>query len=172
MNSANKNNTSPSYFKEVQRFTQWWIWIILAIICFPTIIGLYKQLVLHTPWGNNPMSDTGLICLSLFLFLITAFILSIQLKTEIDDKAINMHFSPLLKKQIKWEDIRSVRIVNYGFVGGWGIRLCNRKYGTIFNIKGNKGLSIVLHNGKKLLIGTQQENKLKDIIKTIQENKL
>jgi hypothetical protein len=93
------------------------------------------------------------------VFGIIAFIASMRLKTEIDQNHIKIHFYPLLKKQFKWSEIKHVEVVNYGFVGGWGVRFWP-KYGTIYNIKGNKGLAIELLNGKKLVIGTQKESEL------------
>lgn len=49
--------------------------------------------------------------------------------------------------------------VNYGFVGGWGIRPWTR-YGTVYNTRGQEGLAIELKNGKKFLIGTQNQAEL------------
>lgn len=88
---------------------------------------------------------------------------SIRLKTEIDQKEIRISFLPFIKKTIKWEDIKSVKTVNYGFVGGWGIRF-STKYGTVYNTKGNKGMLVELKNGKKVCIGTQKKNELNEII--------
>ena len=64
---------------------------------------------------------------------------------------------------MSWKEIKKVEIVTYGFVGGWGIRLWT-KYGTVYTIKGNKGLAIELLNGKKFLIGTQKETELNKIV--------
>ena len=52
--------------------------------------------------------------------------------------------------------------MNYGFVG-YGIRL-GSKYGTVYNMKGNRGLAIELNNGKKFVIGTQKEMELKNVV--------
>jgi hypothetical protein len=87
----------------------------------------------------------------------------IRLITEIDKEEIRINFFPFVKKQISWKEIKSVEIVNYGFVG-WGIRLWT-KYGTVYNTKGNRGLAIELLNGEKYLIGTQRENEVKEMIK-------
>ena len=57
-------------------------------------------------------------------------------------------------------------IVNYGFVGGWGIRLWT-KYGTVYNMRGNKGLAIALTDGNKFLIGTQKPEELTAILEKI-----
>lgn len=85
-----------------------------------------------------------------------------RLKTEIFQDEIRINFFPFVKKRINWNEIKSVEIVNYGFVG-WGIRLWT-KYGTVYNTKGNKGLAIELLNGKKFLIGTQMEKELNVVV--------
>jgi len=36
--------------------------------------------------------------------------------------------------------------------------------GTTFNISGNKGIQLLLNNGKKILIGTQLEEKAKEVL--------
>ena len=62
--------------------------------------------------------------------------------------------------------MKHAEIVNYEFVGGWGIRLWT-KYGTVYNTKGDKGLAIELQNGKKFLIGTQKATELSKIIEKV-----
>ena len=152
-------------FKEQQKFTQWWLWMILLGIGIIPIFGIYKQLILKEKFGDKPMSDLGIIIFSAFVFGLIALFWFIKLKTQIDHNEIRMNFYPFVKKRITWNEIKSTQIINYGFVGGWGIRLWT-KYGTIYNIKGNKGLAIELTNGEKLLIGTQKELELKTCIET------
>ena len=48
-------------FKEEQKFTQWWLWVILIPIGILPIFGIYKQLILGEKFGDKPMSDLGLI---------------------------------------------------------------------------------------------------------------
>lgn len=153
-------------FKEEQKFTQWWLWLILIPIAILPIFGMYKQLILGENFGNNPMSNIGLILFSIFIFSLIGLIFLIKLKTKIDENGIWMNFYPFVKKKFNWKEIKTIAVVNYGFVGGWGIRFWTR-YGTVYNIKGNKGLAIELINGKKILIGTQKENELKQLIKSI-----
>ena len=151
-------------FKEEQKFTQWWLWLILIGIGLLPIYGIYKQLILGEQFGDNPMSDLGLIIFTVFVFGLIAMFWYMRMITEIDQNEIRMSFFPFVKKRVKWKEIKNAEVVNYGFVGGWGIRLCT-KYGTVYNIKGNKGLAIELLNGKKFLIGTQKETELSEIIK-------
>jgi hypothetical protein len=156
-------------FKEEQKFSQWWLWIIIVTIGIIPIYGIYKQLILGVKFGNNPMSDLGLIIFSIFIFALIWLFLIMKLKTTIDEHEIQMSFFPFVKKKINWSEIKKADVVNYGFVGGWGIRLWT-KYGTVYNMKGNKGLAIELLNGKKILIGTQKEAELRRVVKKLVTN--
>lgn len=150
-------------FKEEQKFNQWWLWLILILMGVLPIIGIYKQLILEEKLGDNPMSDISLLIFSIIMFSLVGLFLIMKLKTSIDKNGINMYFFPFIKKSVDWQQIKNVKVVNYGFVGGWGIRLWT-KYGTVYNVKGDKGLEIVLKSGKKFLIGTQKETELSTII--------
>ncbi|MBJ2175825.1 hypothetical protein JBL43_16340 [Aureibaculum sp. A20] len=60
-----------------------------------------------------------------------------------------------------WNDISKVYVRKYNAIteyGGWGFRgYIFKTGGKAFNVMGNKGIQIVLKNGKKMLIGTQKE---------------
>jgi hypothetical protein len=151
------------YFKEEQRFTQWWLWLILIAVALIPVYGIIKQVIGGEQFGDNPLSDFGLIFLLIFMIGFLALFWIMKLSTEIDDASIKMNFYPFTKKEIKWTEIKSAEVLNYGFVGGWGIRL-GTKYGTVYNTSGNIGLAIVLKNNQKLCIGTIKETELKEVI--------
>ena len=153
-------------FTEEQKFTQWWLWIILIGIGILPIVGIYKQLILGEKFGNKPMSDIGLLFFAILIFSLIALFWSIRLTTKIDKTGIKFQFFPFVNKEVLWNDVKSAKIVNYGFVGGWGIRL-GTKYGTVYNIKGKNGLAIEMNNGKKILIGTQKVTELNKFISEI-----
>lgn len=150
-------------FTEKQKFTQWWVWVILIGIAAIAIIGIVKQLIFKEPFGDKPMSDLGLVLFAVLVFVFVSFFIIMRLDTVIDRSGIKMHFVPLVKKEVKWEDVKSLSVVNYGFVGGWGIRF-GSSYGTIYNVKGKMGLAIELKNDKKFLIGTQKPEEIQKII--------
>ncbi len=150
-------------FKEEQKFTQWWLWLTLIGIGIIPIFGIYKQIILGEKFGNNPMSDLGLIIFCVFIFGLIALFMVMKLETEIDQTKIRIKFFPFVNKRVNWTDIKKAEIVNYRFVGGWGIRLYT-KYGTVYNTKGKKGLAIELLNGGKILVGTQKEAELNKVI--------
>jgi hypothetical protein len=51
-------------FREEQRFSQWWLYLLLGGVAAGTTIlfsfGIFKQLVHGQPWGDRPMSYTEL----------------------------------------------------------------------------------------------------------------
>jgi len=163
-------------FEETQRFKQVWIWITIIFVGLIPIgifgIGLYQQVIRRHPFGNHPMSDNGLIIsffliVVLFLFLLLLFG-SLRLITVINETGISFRFFPFHLKYhlIHWDEIEKYEVVKYNPIrdyGGWGIR-CGKK-GKAYNVSGDKGLELILKNGKRLLIGTQMEKEMKDYLK-------
>lgn len=147
-------------FSEQQKFTQWWIWLILIGVAVNPIYGLYKQIYLGEQFGDKLMSNFGLFFYLILSFLVLILFLVMKLNTTINSDGIQMSFFPFKTKKVNWAEIKNVEVINYGFVGGWGIRLWT-KYGTVYNIKGNKGVFIELKNGTKFLIGTQKGEEMK-----------
>jgi hypothetical protein len=159
-----------THFIEEQKFTQWWLWLILGLAGVLTTFKIYDQIILEESFGTNSGSNFGVISSSAFIFFCLLYFSLMKLKTKIDEEKIQIRFFPMVKKTIRWTDIQKAEVVNYGFVGGWGIRLWTQ-YGTAYNIKGNKGLAIELVNGKKYLIGTQKAAEMSEIVKRAYEPK-
>ena len=101
-------------FKETQKFSQWWLWLILLFIGALPILGIYKQLIIGEKFGDKPISDLGLIIFAVFVFSLIAMFWFVQLKTEIDQNEIRMRFFPLVKKRVSWEEIKNAEIVITG----------------------------------------------------------
>lgn len=156
-------------FTETQKFAQLWIWLLLFGVTLLPVYGLYQQVILKEPFGDNPMSDTGLIIWVVAMLALMVFFRSMKLNTHINDSYIRITFFPLMRKTIAWNEVKHAEVLNYGFVGGWGIRLWT-KYGTVYNVKGKEGLQLVLKNGKKYLIGTQKPEEIRKIINKLYHN--
>ena len=151
-------------FEETQGFNQWWIWLLLiGVACIP-FYGVVQQVILGNPIGNRPISNTGMIIFAVSMAAFLLFFFLLKLNTTIDQQGIKMSFFPLTKKEISWDQIETTEVINYGFVGGWGIRYFT-KYGTVYNTKGNMGLLITLKEGEQFVIGTQRPDELKSFLK-------
>jgi len=154
-------------FQETQRFNQWWMVLIAFAMTGLMSYALIQQLVFDIPFGNRPASDTVLVLIAVFVFALFGLLQFISLRTTIDASGIRIKFHPFGGKVFKWEDVERYEVLNYGFVGGWGIRPWTR-YGTVYNVKGNMGLAIQLRNGKKYLIGTQKADELRSVLQSFQ----
>ena len=136
---------SRVYFKETQKFSQWWLWLLLLSI---------GALLFYMGPANLG---------ALIILVISLLFLFMRLSTQVDEEGIRFRFFPFVKRDYKWNEIASARLVDYGFVGGWGIRLFT-SYGTIYNVKGSKGLAVELKDGKKFCLGTQKPEELQQAL--------
>jgi hypothetical protein len=154
-------------FTEKQKFTHWWIWIILlGFNCF-FLYGIYRQIIMKEIFGDNPMSNAELLLVYAFLLVITLFFIIMRLETKIDKEGIYVRLFPLHVnyKFFKWNDIEKAYIRKYNPIlefGGWGIRFGFK--GMAYNVSGNKGLQLEFRNGYKLLIGTNRAEDLNYIL--------
>lgn len=138
-----------SLFTEKQRFTQWWFWLIILLV---VAFAFYYE--------ESTLERVVALIIPLFLFIL-------NLETEISQEGISVRFFPfhLKKKFFAWDEIAKAEVREYSPLleyGGWGIR--RGKSGVAYNVKGNIGLQLVLKNGKKILIGTQKAEELKQIL--------
>jgi len=142
-------------FSETQKFAPWVTWLIAGIV----LVMVLACALVFMSLDLTPLLKTiiliGIVISTLPIFLIKL----LRLKTEFDTQEIRMNFSPLSKKVFKWSDIESAKLIDYGFVGGWGIRMMT-KYGTVYNTQGSEGLLLKFKNGKSVVIGTQRSEDL------------
>jgi hypothetical protein len=154
-------------FTEEQKMTQWWLWLLILGVSVLPFVGIYQQVYRGEPWGDKPSSDLGLIIMAGLMLSLILLFWSFKLKTRIDNQGIRIKFVPFVDRYFQWSEIQSAEVVNYGFVGGWGIRL-GTKYGTVYNIKGNKGLALQMKSGQKYLVGTQKETELRSVLESLE----
>lgn len=153
-------------FQEKQSFRQLWLWLLLALLDGLILWGLVQQFLLKTPFGNNPMSNSGLVITALLMLLFNVFFFLLQLQTRITEEGIAIRFYPVQKNErmYKWSELKEVYLRDYKPIrefGGWGIRT------GAYNVSGNKGLQLIFKNGEKLLIGTNKEDELKGLLSVL-----
>lgn len=157
-------------FTEKQKFTQWWIWLILLSINGMFLYVIYRQIILNELFGDNPMSDVGLLVMFVFTVFLSLFFVIMKLETNVDKEGIHVRLFPLhLKfKHFKWEEIDKAYVRKYHPIrefGGWGLRLGFN--GFAYNVKGNYGLQLEFKNRKKLLIGTCKVEELDAVLRQL-----
>ncbi len=163
-------------FNETQRFTQWFIWLPLAL--FLGILGYfcYQWFALGEAVGTvGPDARAEQLLIILFSAPVLLLFYSIKLKTLIDEKGIHYRFIPFhfSQKTILWSDMKICHVRQYSPIqeyGGWGYRFTFRN-GRAYNIRGNKGIQIELATGKKILIGTQEATVVQQLIDRYKKGK-
>ena len=55
-------------FKEQQKFTQWWSWLLLIGLGDIAVYCIIQQFLFGIDFGDKPMSNIGLIIFTLFVF--------------------------------------------------------------------------------------------------------
>ena len=94
------------FFKEEQKLKFVWIFLFLAILSFIFLFyALFQQLILHKPWGSEPMPDSGLILVNiiipLFLFSFYLIFRNSKLIIEVKEDGIYLRYPPqIIKNQI------------------------------------------------------------------------
>ena len=143
-------------FQETQRFNQWWVYLVM--------IGLVLVLLLQFNFMEAFLNQLTVdkVMPSIIVGLILVLFLTLKMSTTITEEKILIRYFPFLRKEFLWEELNNSQVIDYGFVGGWGIRLWT-DYGTVYNVRGSQGLHIQTAD-RQYVIGTQKEEKLRSSI--------
>ena len=168
MDSNNQPQNNPILIEEIQIFRHWLLWTIILVIFTPLLGILFYQFFTGNPVGNNPASNGVLLAIILIYYVpMITLMLYAKLTVRIGNEAIyygwNIPNNELNK--IDWKEVDSIDIITYRFTG-YGYRL-TKKYGIVYNTKGNKGLQIVKKSGEKILLGTLKPEELKSALQNL-----
>jgi hypothetical protein len=163
--------------KSGERFfeeTQWlretrWIWFVAMLWCLityiPVVYAVYWQLIAGQPVGNRPLSDQGLIILSIALPVMTIIFISIvrmiRLHVYVDGTGIHYNFFPSSRG---WRQIHRTEILAYevrekkNFFEHLRRLYSNNRITKIrsMTIHGSMIVCLGLKNRWKIMIGTQR----------------
>ena len=153
-----------AHFEEKQKFTQGWLWLIVAsatiLVLGVFANGMYQQLFLGTPWGDRPLSDDQLIIVS--VLTITAIVLTLllifnaSLEIIVDRTSISYRYFPIVRK---WKRLEREEILSFTArkfpVANYGVRRDLSGNRTL-TISGYNAVELTTHNGKTVTIGTQK----------------
>ena len=141
-------------FEENQKFTQWWLWVIL--LSFPIIS--------FGPFDENTININYVLIGFFIPFLFYLF----ELRLKVSAEGLHYQFFPFHLKShiIKLEDIEKFKAMEYSPLkgyGGWGIKYGFK--GKAYNVSGNKGVKIFLNNGTNIMFGSLKSSELAKAMK-------
>jgi hypothetical protein len=143
-------------FTEEQRFIRYW-WFISLPAMIPLMFAIVNR--------DEANASSGIIAIS-GVAVVMLLLTTLKLSTRVDQHGISFSYFPLVRNtRIMWAEVlrASVHKTNPLFeYGGWGVRMFWRK--KAYNVWGTKGLVIELKNGKHVMIGTNQPERLTDYL--------
>ncbi|UCF43902.1 MAG: hypothetical protein JSV99_02975 [Planctomycetota bacterium] len=164
------DNETDVIFREVQRFSLWLRWMITISMVLAIVIdcvALQKKSSQQAPPDILP--TILLIAVGILLpIAVSVLFWLLKLETEVRTDGLYIRFFPfhIQYKKFTAEDLSEYYARTYRPIleyGGWGIR-CGWRGGRAYNVSGNKGVQLVLKNGKRLLIGSQKAEELADAL--------
>lgn len=161
-------------FREVQRFRQLWIWVIVIFLMGLSWYSFIQQIVSRIPFGTRPAPD--LVVIGMWILFGLAFPLvtyMVGLITEVHGDGLYIRFIPFHRKfrTMPFEAIQTYEARTYRPLreyGGWGIRYGAK--GKAYNVNGNRGVQLVLISGRQILIGSQKPEELVMAIERAKRN--
>lgn len=150
-------------FEESQKFSQPWVWLLMLVAAVPMWLIFLWQIVLARPVGRNPIPDSILLVVFAIVGIgLPALFYFLTMNIVLEESGIRITMTPWTNRLISYSDITSAIAREYNPVkeyGGWGVR-SSRKNGIAYNIKGTRGVQLVLSDGKRILLGSQRADEL------------
>jgi hypothetical protein len=158
---------SQPLFHEEQSFGQLRLRLMLALPPAALSVLLVWQVVLGHPWGKQPMSNGGLIGLTVFLWLVYLRLTRVRLVTNVEPGELLVGLRGLWRmRRIPLTNLKAVKIVTFHPLrdfGGYGIRSLNR--GKAYVAGGTRGVRLELNDDSVLVIGSNRPEELSRVLR-------
>ncbi|MBN2098945.1 MAG: hypothetical protein JW753_05030 [Dehalococcoidia bacterium] len=158
------SGTTFCLYREVQRFWQLWLWLLVAGVSGVSIWSFVQQIILGKPFGQNPAPDVAVVIIAAIFGLgFPVLFYAVNLTTEVRTDGLYVRFFPfhLTFRRMPSESVIRYEVLTYRPIrdyGGWGIRY--GRGGKAYNVSGDRGVMLELSDGSRLLIGSQKPEEL------------
>jgi hypothetical protein len=157
-------NSEDILFREVQRFRQLWIWIVVIFLMGLSWFSFIQQIISKIPFGTRPAPDLVVIGMWILfgcLFPVMTYITG--LITEVRGDGIYIRFIPFHRqfRTMPFEAIQTYEVRTYRPLkeyGGWGIRY--GASGKAYSVSGSRGVQLALLSRRNILLGSQKPEDL------------
>ena len=157
-------------FKEEQSFVGTWMWYLVIGIAILSVGGTAVSLA----YTADTEGIIGLVITAVVTGGIIVLFFTSKLYISIDQNSLYYRYPPFVnsEKVITKDDVKEIYVRKYKPIleyGGWGYRFRFRS-GRALNVAGNVGLQFVAKNDKRILLGTQKPEELKQAVRRLKEN--
>ncbi|HYK57261.1 MAG TPA: DUF6141 family protein [Flavisolibacter sp.] len=141
-----------------------------ARVSFKILTGIFLVcLTINLLWQKGEINGlTQGLFLGIVIFVLINIFLKVKLITQVRTDGIYVRYAPFQPSFsfYPWQSIEEIYIREYNALleyGGWGVRVS--PLGMAFIASGNTGVQLVLKDGSKVLIGTNQVEEMKMLLK-------
>lgn len=171
-------------FRERQRFRPWWMGLMLLPLA-PLLHSAFIDIQFYRSAANDPSAHAsgGLIVLPVWIATCLVLYFGFFLDILIDNQGVSVKYMPFSGdyELFAWHEIHQIYLRQYrpiGEYGGWGYRKrwprdltqkiswgyhCNIAY----TVQGDQGLQLILSDGSKVLIGTQDAAGMERVLQVL-----
>ncbi len=145
-------------YKENQKFTNKWIWLLVISAALFVWYGTVKQIIFHAPFGSRPSPDFLMIIIWIIFGIgMPLLFLLVRLTAEVRENGFYIRLFPfhLKFRKIPLEDIKNCETRTFNPLkdfGGWGIWFGSGS--VTYTLKGCSSVQLEMTGGKKLLAGS------------------
>lgn len=159
----------PPLYREVQRFKQWYFYLPIVIVTVLVWYQFIQQIALGNALGEQPVPDWVAWALTIVFGLgFPVFTALVRMITEVHPGVMWVRLYPFRRARIQLAQIKTAESRQYSALrefGGWGVRT-SLKNGRAYNASGDRGVQLVMRDGKRVLIGTQKPEQLLDALQS------
>lgn len=150
-------------FSETQQWKPRWRYFLLLVLIPPAFASW--RLAAGEPFDRSLLVSSAVVALGCLAFAVLAipqilFLSRVQMRTSVDRAGISLT-TITGPRWIPLGHIRSARVTRYRPIrdyGGWGTR--HSRHGQALTSYGNQGVLLKLHDGARVLIGSQRPSAL------------
>ncbi len=168
MRRFSMRSDSSVSFRESQSFRQWRLRISLAIPPLVLCLICVWQVTLGHPLGKQPISNGGLIGLTVFLWLVYVRLVTVRLTTEVRERKIVIRLRGLMRNaRIPISEIQSAATAACDPLrefGGYGFR--KGRVGKGYLASGNRGVRLELKDKTRAFLGSQKPEALLNAVQS------
>jgi hypothetical protein len=160
-------------FEEEQSFSQFWFWLTLGASLLIMVLAFGPRYLAGEPVPVEALVASAAI-IGVMMLLVAVLLLGMKMRVTVDDRQLQVRFSPFVDRAICLDDIRSWEARTYQPIveyGGWGIRCGMFGKGQAYNARGNRGVQLELADGARLLLGSQRAEELADAIRDAKQGR-